>query len=156
MSLSLWRIVKRKYADTAFSGEGAFLVGGRWNSQGRRMVYTSGTLSLAALEIFVHMEIEDMPPMVYQKATIPELVKITYLVATELPLDWRNVPAPSVLGTIGDDWLQNNETTILAVPSAIIPVEYNYLINPTHPDFAQLTFDEPQPFELDPRLWRSS
>ena len=61
MSLSLWRIVKRKYADTAFSGEGAFLVGGRWNSQGRRIVYTSETLSLAALEIFVHMEIEDMP-----------------------------------------------------------------------------------------------
>lgn len=156
MSLSLWRIVKSKYQDTAFSGEGARRVGGRWNSRGQGIVYTSATLSLAALELFVHMEVDDMGTMMcYLQASIPSKVKITYLPATELPPDWRNVPAPSALANIGDKWFQERNTAILAVPSAIIPIEYNYLVNPTHPDFAEFSLEKPQPFELDPRLWKS-
>ncbi|WP_310486776.1 RES family NAD+ phosphorylase [Chamaesiphon sp. VAR_69_metabat_338] len=157
MSFSLWRISKRKYADTAFSGEGARRVGGRWNSRGQGMVYTSGTLSLAALEVFVHMEVEDVATMfAYIRVDVPTEVKVDYLEVAQLPPDWRNIPAPAVLTTMGDNWFRSGSTAILAVPSVVIPLEYNYLINPSHPDFVKLTVELPQPFELDPRLWKSS
>ena len=157
MSLSLWRISKRKYADTAFSGEGARRVGGRWNSRGQGMVYTSGTLSLAALEVFVHMEVEDVATMLaWIRVDVPIDVKIEYLEVAQLPPDWRNIPAPAVLATImGDRWFRSGSTAILAVPSVVIPMEFNYLINPSHPDFVKLRVKLPQPSELDPRLWKS-
>ena len=155
MSLSLWRISKRKCADSAFSGEGARRVGGRWNSRGQGMVYTSGTLSLAALEVFVHMEIEDVAMMLaWIRVDVPPEVKIEYLEVIQLPPDWRHIPAPAVLATMGDDWFKSASTAILAVPSVVIPMEYNYLINPSHPDFMKLAVESPQPFELDPRLWK--
>jgi RES domain-containing protein len=155
LSLSLWRISKRKYADSAFSGEGARRVGGRWNSRGEGMVYTSGTLSLAALEVFVHMEVEDVATMLaWIRVDVPTEVKIEYLEVTQLPPDWRHIPAPAVLATMGDDWFKSGSTAILAVPSVVIPMEYNYLINPSHPDFVKLAVESPQPFELDPRLWK--
>ena len=155
MSLSLWRISKRKYVATAFSGEGARRVGGRWNSRGQGMVYTSGTLSLAALEVFVHMEVEDVATMLaWIRLDVPTEVKIEYLEVAQLPPDWRNIPAPAVLAIMGDNWFRSAATAILAVPSVVIPLEFNYLINPSHPDFVKLAVESPQPFELDPRLWK--
>jgi RES domain-containing protein len=157
LSLSLWRVSKRKYADTAFSGEGARRVGGRWNSRGQGMVYTSGTLSLAALEVFVHMEVEDVATMLaWIRVGVPIEVKIEYLEVAQLPPDWRSIPAPAVLATMGDRWFRLGSTAILAVPSVVIPIEYNYLINPSHPDFIKLMVESPQAFELDPRLWKSN
>lgn len=155
MTLHLWRISKRKYASAAFSGEGARRVGGRWNSRGQGMVYTSGTLSLAALEVFVHMEIEDAGAMLaYVRADVPADVEIEYLDVAQLPTNWRNIPAPAILAEMGDRWFQAESTAIFAVPSVVIPIEYNYLINPTHPDFAKLSLEPPQTFEVDPRLWK--
>jgi RES domain-containing protein len=157
LSLSLWRISKRKYADTAFNGEGARRVGGRWNSRGHGMVYTSGTLSLAALEVFVHMEVEDALAMLACiRVEVPVEVKIDYLDMAQLPVDWRNIPAPAVLAEMGDRWFKSGATAILAVPSVVIPVEYNYLVNPLHSDFAKFRLDSPQPFEFDPRLWKNN
>ncbi len=151
----MWRISKRKYANAAFSGEGARRVGGRWNSRGQGMVYTSGTLSLAALEVFVHMEIEDAGAMlVYMQAEVPTTVKIEYLEIAQLPTNWRNVPAPDILAEMGDRWFQAESTAILAVPSVVVPIEYNYLINPAHPDFGKFNLEPPQTFEVDPRLWK--
>lgn len=153
--LSLWRIAKRKYADTAFSGEGARRVGGRWNSRGQGMVYTSGTLSLAALEVFVHMEVEDAGIMfAYVQAEVPPEVEVRFMTVAQLPPDWRDIPAPDALAEIGDEWFEAKETAILAVPSVVIPSEYNYLVNPTHPDFTKFELSLPQAFELDPRLWK--
>ncbi len=153
--LSLWRISKRKYADIAFNGEGARRVGGRWNSRGQGMVYTSGTLSLAALEVFVHMEVEDISTMFAAiRIDIPTEVKINYLKLSQLPIDWRSIPAPAVLAETGDQWFKTQDTAILAVPSVVIPVEYNYLINPAHLDFAKCTLNSPQTLEFDPRLWK--
>ncbi|WP_373546435.1 RES family NAD+ phosphorylase [Chamaesiphon sp.] len=153
--MSLWRISKRKYVDTAFSGEGARRVGGRWNSRGQGMVYTSGTLSLAALEVFVHMEVEDVATMLaWIRVDVPTEVNIEYLEMAQLPPNWRNIPAPAVLAMMGDNWFRSGATAILAVPSVVIPLEFNYLINPSHPDFVKLAVESPQPFELDPRLWK--
>jgi RES domain-containing protein len=121
------------------------------------MVYTSGTLSLAALEVFVHMEVEDVATMLASiRIDIPADVRIEYLATDRLPPNWRNIPAPIGLAELGDSWFKTGETAILAVPSVVVPIEYNYLINPTHPDFAKLSRQSPQLFELDPRLWKNN
>jgi RES domain-containing protein len=121
------------------------------------MVYTSGTLSLAALEVFVHMEVEDALAMLACiRVEVPVEVKIDYLDMTQLPVDWRNIPAPAVLAEMGDRWFKSGATAILAVPSVVIPVEYNYLVNPLHSDFPRFKLDAPQPFEFDPRLWKNN
>jgi RES domain-containing protein len=153
--VSIWRISKRKYAATAFNGEGAKRFGGRWNSKGKSVVYTSAILSLAALETFVHMEIEDAGNMfAYIRADIPEDLQIDRINISKLPSNWRNIPAPPSLAAIGDEWFDASNTAVLAVPSAVIPVENNYLINSLHPDFSRIQISEPQPFELDPRMWK--
>lgn len=156
MSTTVWRISKRKHAATAFSGEGARLVGGRWNSRGKSVVYTSATLSLATLETFIHMEIEDAGNMfVYIQIDIPEDIPIDKVDLSQLPDDWHNTPAPSNLAVIGDKWFESGNTAVLVVPSAVIPVENNYLLNPLHKDFSRIQIHSPQPFVLDPRMWKS-
>jgi RES domain-containing protein len=103
------------------------------------------------------MEVEDVATMLaWIRVNVPTEVKIEYVELAQLPPDWRNIPAPAVLATMGDNWFRSGSTAILAVPSVVIPLEFNYLINPSHPDFARLTVEFPQPFELDPRLWKSS
>ncbi|WP_013320271.1 RES family NAD+ phosphorylase [Gloeothece verrucosa] len=155
MSTTVWRISKQKYAATAFSGIGAKLVGGRWNSKGSSIVYTSATLSLAALETFVHMAIEDAGNLfVAIKADIPDDVSIKLVAEQTLPSNWRDIPAPKILASLGDDWFTSQETAVLKVPSVIIPVEYNYLLNPLHPDFAKITIYPEELFILDPRMWK--
>jgi RES domain-containing protein len=101
------------------------------------------------------MEVEDVSTMFAAiRIDIPTEVKINYLELSQLPTDWRSIPAPAVLAETGDRWFKTQETAILAVPSVVIPVEYNYLINPAHPDFAKCTLNYPQAFEFDPRLWK--
>jgi len=157
LSITIWRISKQKYAATAFSGIGARLSGGRWNSQGTSIVYTSATLSLAALETFVHMEIEDAGNMLVSiRAEIGDDVQIETIDPTQLPDNWRDMDSPQALALIGDRWFFSASTAILRVPSAIIPQENNYLINPLHQDFGKITIHPPQPFVLDRRLWKKT
>jgi RES domain-containing protein len=147
-----WRIVKTKYADHAFSGEGARLYGGRWTSPGVRVVYASSSLSLATLEVLVHLQ-NSGPLLSYSVCTVdfPEdLVK--ELAVRSLPHNWRAYPAPAGLRRLGDDWVRGKASVVLKVPSVIVPEEHNYLINPDHRDFPHLSFSEPEPFDMDPRL----
>lgn len=156
MITTVWRISKRKYAATAFSGEGSRRASGRWHSKGTSIVYTSATLSLAALETFVHMEIEDAGSLfVSIQVDIPDSVLIEKVDITKLPLDWQNIPAPAALAVIGDEWFNSKRTAVLIVPSAIIPIENNYLINPFHQDFGKIKIHPPEPFVLDQRIWKS-
>ncbi|WP_247215208.1 RES family NAD+ phosphorylase [Synechococcus sp. C9] len=154
--MQIWRITKTKYATSAFTGEGARQFGGRWNSQGIAVVYGSSSLSLAALEMFVHMEISDANylSLVAISATIPETVEKTEITATMLPDNWRSFPAPSSLARLGDNWVRSNATVALIVPSVIIPQEKNILLNPNHPDFSQIQVHEAQPFSFDSRMWK--
>ena len=152
-SLRVWRLCKRAHA--AFDGEGARLAGGRWNRRGTRMVYTAGSLSLAALEILVHAEASLLPSdLVAIPADIPSSVAIEPLAEDLLPPDWRRNPAPEALAVLGTDWIAAARTPVLAVPSAIVPRESNYLLNPAHPDFAKIKRGTAEPFSLDPRLGR--
>ena len=157
MSTKVWRISKLRYAATAFSGEGTRRSSGRWNSKGKTIVYTSATLSLAALETFVHMEIEDAGNLfVSIQADIPDDVKIDEVDLTQLPEDWQTTPAPQSLALFGDKWFTSGSTAVLRVPSAIIQFESNYLINPLHPDFSRIQIHAAQAFIFDRRMWKDT
>jgi RES domain-containing protein len=148
--LHAWRIVKGKHAATAFDGEGARLHGGRWNSIGIRVVYVSGSKSLAALETLVHLEM----PVISCFVAIPVEFQsnlIETLSPNRLPTDWNTEPASPAAQHIGDSWVKSCRSAILAVPS-ILTGETNYLLNPAHPNFKKIRTGKPQPFTFDPRL----
>lgn len=155
--MRLWRLVKTRYAITGFVGEGARRFGGRWNSKGSAVVYCSTTLSLAALEILVNLAAEDFGThFVFLQAEVPNEVPMATCAFTELPDNWREYPAPVALAAIGDTWIEQANTLLLAVPSAVIPQEQNILINPSHPDFRAIRFYPPKLFVLDPRLLKKT
>jgi RES domain-containing protein len=145
-----WRISKEKHVATAFNGEGARLYGGRWNSVGVRVAYVSFSKSLAALETLVHLKL----PVTAKYVAIPlqfddALVEI--FPTTTLPAGWNAEPPSLVSQQIGDDWVENNRSALLALPS-VLTGETNFLINPAHPDFSKIKIGKPEPFTFDPRL----
>lgn len=152
MSLTAWRIVKAKYAATAFDGEAARRFGGRWNSKGTAMVYTAGSQALAVLEVLVHLEDSDLLkhyrliPVTFHEA----MVKVLDVKA--LPANWKRRPTPARVRAIGDAWVAAGESVVVRVPSVVVPGEGNYLLNPLHRDFAKLVIGKPQPYRFDPRL----
>ena len=150
-----FRIVKTRRADTSFDGEGARRAGGRWNSRGTRVVYLAKTISLAALEILVHLDDAGLRASYsFIPISFPALCVLTPgkngVVA--LPEDWSETPAPLDCARYGDSWVASNQSLILRVPSVIVPWESNFLLNPTHPDLDKAKIGEPQPFDFDLRL----
>lgn len=151
---TLYRICKTKRVGAAFDGEGARLYGGRWNSPGTRMVYTAGSLSLAVLEILVHLENDAiLPGYSYVKVDCPDDLITNVIDIAPLPKDWQSSPPPGELKQIGDEWTSKMKSAVLAVPSAVVSIEPNYLINPAHSDFGQLKFSLPEALTIDPRLF---
>ena len=150
--LTAWRLVKSRYAGTAFDGEGARLFGGRWNSPGTRVAYASDSIALAALEVLTHLQSTSVLQH-YSLASIhfPERL-VEALEAAMLPERWRSFPSPSENHAIGDRWVAEGRSLVLRVPSAIIPSAGNYLINPEHPQFKSAVIDRPEPFAFDARL----
>ena len=149
--LEAWRMVKERHVVTAFSGEGAARTGGRWNSRGVAVVYTSATRSLAALETLVHLN----PPVMFSYRIVRiefDEGRVERLPLAVLPSDWQMEPPPPSTQQLGDTWARSSRSAILAVPSVIIPDETNYLLNPVHPDFRNISFGKPEPFTFDPRL----
>ena len=126
--MRVWRLCSRRYV--AFDGEGARLYGGRWNHPGTAVVYTSGSLALAAIEFFVNLDTDLAPPnLVAIAADIPDDIPTERIVLGDLPKGWRRYPAPEALQDLGTGWLARAATTVLTVPSAVIPDERNYLLN---------------------------
>ena len=149
--LQAWRIVKEKHAATAFSGEGAAKTGGRWNSRGVAIVYASSTKALAVLESLVHLN----PPIFFKYVAFRIEFNVSIveeIPANALPEQWTAAPpTPSSQG-IGDLWVREGRSAVLAVPSAILSGEPNYLLNPGHPDFKKIEIGSAEPFTFDPRL----
>ena len=146
---------KRRYV--ALDGEGARLAGGRWNHRGTRVVYTSATLSLAALEYFVNLDPEEAPDnLVAVPADIPEgaIERLEDLPGFRLPKNWRAYPAPTALADLAAAWIRAGRRPVLSVPSVVIPTERNYLIDPGHRMFGQIRPGRAQAFRFDPRMWQ--
>lgn len=149
--MDLWRLTPERNAERAFSGEGAKKYGGRWNRSGIAAVYASSSLALCTLEILVHLDPVLFPSHYLYHITVSDKVPTSEL-SEDLPNDWRIYPAPEILQDIGSRWLISRVTCALRVPSAVIPTEWNWVLNPLHPDFARLAIAGPQLYEFDPRL----
>lgn len=149
--IEAWRIVKAEYADDAFSGEGAALYAGRWHSEGTRIVYTAESIALATLEILVRMRRMNVPAYMVIPCSFHER-QVEALDVAKLPENWAAAAAPVGLRRFGDAWARHRASAVLRVPSAVTLVEFNYLLNPEHPDFGLIDIGEPRPFSLDLRL----
>lgn len=147
-----WRIVKQKHAGSAFSGEGARIYEGRWNSVGVRVVYCSESLALAALEILVHTQ----PVMIRDKFCAFRVTWDESLMSTipvkKLSKGWNAQPPGPISRNIGDEWIRSERSAVLALPSVIVPLEQTFLLNPKHRDFGKIKIKEESGFTLDPRL----
>ena len=147
-----WRICKRKYINIAFSGEGPFRYGGRWNSRGVPVVYLGGNPSISALEIVVNTDdSEDLYRIPYVLIPV-DFDEALVTRPQSLPDDWKQDPPPPSCAAVGDEWLRSDRSAVLEVPSAVIPLERNFILNPLHKDFPQITIGKPQAFEFDSRL----
>ena len=154
-----WRLAKYKYRESALDGVGSALSGGRWNSVGTPVVYCATTLALAVLEVRVHIPLANFqPPARY--AGLEILIDSACIEGvTELPSGWRVAPAASTENTtarrFGDQWVTEKRSVALRLPSAVIPSEFIYLLNPVHPDFSRaVQLGKEVDVFLDPRLWR--
>lgn len=147
-----WRIVKTRFAGAAFDGEGARLHGGRWTSPGLPAVYTAEHVSLALLEVLVHLrDSRFLPSYSLCRASFPAAL-VRRIDLADLPEDWRGLPAPPDLQGTGDRWLESGASAVLEVPSAVVPQERNYLLNPAHPEFGEIELGAPASFSWDQRL----
>ena len=146
----LYRIVKCSYADD-LSGTGARLYGGRWNSEGKAAVYLASSASLAVLEVLVHLP----PLMIPEDYCLVEIEvpdSVTEITIKDLPINWKDVSPPNSLKLIGDGFLQKQAHLLMKVPSSIVPMEYNYLLNPLHKDIKNVKIINKEPFNFDERL----
>ena len=147
-----WRIYKARHKADGFSGEGARRGGGRWNSVGVALVYLSEHQSLAALEVFLQPQpLSADDPYVVTAAEWDNAL-MEELATDRLPDNWRVLPSGPGTAAVGDRWVKEARSAVLAVPSAIIPAERNFLLNPAHPDFQRIRIGKPVPFSFDPRM----
>ena len=155
MSLvSIWRVEKAIFARQVRQGDGARLYGGRWNSPGRAAIYCGGSLSLTFLEILAHVETEEDAgeKRALFRVELDEQAMETIDLAS-LPKKWRSALDTAACRKLGDAWLARASSVALKVPSAIVPIEHNFILNPAHPDFTRaLRWSRAKPFQLDPRL----
>jgi RES domain-containing protein len=151
--MRLWRLSRRVFAKEPLSGKGGLYASGRWHSAPRLVVYTSQSLALASLEVLVHVDFDLAPRgLVAMEIDVPDDVIVAGLTPADLPRAWRRYPAPRSLQEFGNAWLGGLETAVLRVPSAVVPSEHNYLINPQHPDVQRIRVVAKIPFTFDPRL----
>ncbi len=138
-----------------FDGEGAYRFGGRWNSRGTRIVYTAGSLSLAALEMLVHLNDEEiLLSYSFAAAEFDESMVLPIEEFQTMPKTWSASPPPLEIQRIGDEWVNSEASAVLRVPTSLLPIEFNYLINIGHPEFTEIEFGEPQTFTFDKRLYK--
>jgi len=150
--MRVYRLIRARWVSQALTGEGARRYGSRWNPKGVPMLYTASTLSLAALETLVHFAI-DTAPVDYVALTIRVPDDAVERVANEdLPADWYATPPPVRCQQLGARWAANAQSLGLAVPSVVVPSEDNILLNPLHPDFANVVLEKQDPFLFDSRL----
>jgi RES domain-containing protein len=153
-TVTVWRLTDRNYVASAFDGIGAEKFGGRFNSVGRKMVYCAGSLSLALLEQLVRTNSRDrLRRQVCIQADVDSSLVETAS-PTMLPKCWSEIPYTSVSQNFGDEWLASQSSAVLKVPSVVLASEWNYLLNPEHPDFATIVTFDAFPVPIDRRVER--
>lgn len=149
--MRIFRIADQRHP--VWDGTGASLIGGRWNSPGRPVIYGSLSYSCAMLEILAHSNIGRMPEtQAYVIVDVPNEVSIEIVDGNKLPQAWDMENSASARA-LGDQWLLEARSAILIVPSVIAKLDRNALINPAHPDAHKLIVSEPHPVLWDKRLF---
>jgi len=153
--MRVFRIEREKYLNKTLEGIGAALTEGyRWNSLNTYLVYTAESRALAILEVSVHLDLsEDLPTdRHYVEIEIPDEVSIIALNDDDLPEKWDEKPPILETQIIGDDFVRSNSAAVLKVRSSIVPPEFNYLINPNHPDSKKISVVSTIPLKFDKRI----
>ncbi|MES2731492.1 MAG: RES family NAD+ phosphorylase [Bacteroidota bacterium] len=146
----LYRLGKTEYIKD-LQGEGCLYGDGRWHLQGTRVLYTSGSASLAKLEVLANSPVLPKGRSL-MTMSIPDDTPMLWIETDQLPLNWSDYPYNALLPMIAKDWIDKGEYWIMRVPSAQLPIEYNYLLNPLHPDHSKLVIVSIVPHPFDPRL----
>jgi RES domain-containing protein len=149
--MRVWRITSKRRINNAFSGDGARQYGGRWNRKGIPVVYTAESPALAMLEMLVQDEPLRAKYMIFP-VDIPDRLHIDFIEIKQLPKNWIDPEQIESLRELGSNWALSKKSPVLAVPSAVIPIETNYLLNPLHNDFYLIKIGKPLTFFTDRRL----
>lgn len=149
----VYRLSRGAYRND-LSGKGAELAGGRWNSKGTAVLYTSESIALCTVEVAVHMPL-GIVPKDYHLITIelPDASPLTEITEDKLPSSWKSFPHANSTQLLGDRFVQEGDFLVLKVPSATVQGTYNYLVNPRHPDFHKVHITHTEPFTFDKRLF---
>ena len=154
--IKLFRLATSEHI-SELSGTGARIYGGRWNHIGYPVIYASGSRSLAALEFLVHVPMALAPEnLSILEINIISTIEIESVKESQLPLNWRDYPAPEQLVDIGTSWLKSKSSLLLEIPSAVVNKEVNILINPLHEDIKSVRLVSVEKFSFDPRLMREN
>ena len=151
--MKVFRLSKSKYSFD-LSGKGAELAGGRWNSKGRALLYTSQSRALCTAEIAVHTPLGNIPTE-YElvEITFPDAIEVKEIKISDLPSNWKSIPHSSATQEIGDKFLSENKFLIFKVPSAVVQGDFNFLINPAHRQFHEVEITLTEAFDFNARLF---
>jgi RES domain-containing protein len=151
--MQLWRLYPERFRETAFTGAGGLYVASRWNHLGVAMVYCATSPALAAMELFVNLDPNEVPDdLLMAAAEIPDdLVEALNLEL--LSADWRDLNNLACRD-LGSGWTASGRSAALRVPSAVVDGDWNLLLNPRHKDFGKIKFLQPKPFRFDGRMFR--
>jgi RES domain-containing protein len=147
----IYRIGSTGYADD-LSGTGAKINGGRWNRIGLACLYASESRALAVLEYTVNVNINKIPRALSITTIDTGKAAIRRILESELPGDWKKSPAPGSTQNFGTNMLLKSTRAILKIPSCIVPEEFNFILNPAHPDFKKIKILEIGDFVYDIRI----
>jgi RES domain-containing protein len=149
----VFRLSRKKFRYD-LSGRGAEITGGRWNSKGVRMLYTSQSRALCTAEIAVHSPLGIVPTDYWLSSIeIPANAPLDAIDPAKLPAGWRSFPHPHATQLIGDQFIHQNKFLVLKVPSAVVPGDFNFLINPAHKLFSKVKVKKAEKFAFDERLF---
>ncbi len=152
--MRVFRLLRKKYP-IELSGKGAAISGNRWNSKGTELIYCADSRALAMAEVLVHLSLSILPnDFVMVEINIPSKVSICELRTEELPAGWNSFPHRLPTQKIGDDFVAERKSAVLKVPSAVVPGDFNFLINPYNPDFSAIKIAGQEDFPFDSRFFR--
>lgn len=151
--MKVFRLSKSKFAND-LSGRGAEMAGGRWNSKGSPLIYTSQSRALCLVEVAVHLPVGIIPhDYVLTELEISDDLEIQFIEVTGLPDDWNTFPHSPFTQKLGDNFVKDGSFLVLKVPSAVVSGDFNYLINPRHKQINKIRIVSTEPFGFDERLF---
>lgn len=149
---TVWRIARRPHALDR-SGVGARDSGSRWNAIGTAVIYAGGTIAIAELETFAHVSGVVPPDLVLVRVALPARYSSETAALADLPPAWNALPPEAASQPFGTQWATEKRSLVLYVPSVIVPEELNAVLNPSHPEFADVKMTVTRSFHYDPRLF---